>query len=101
MFIAPGEVQRRHTRDPYSCTQAFVVYLRETSPSPSPRTRRGDWILASPNWRCHRHVADCVLDGVLFVSSRPESVERRDPGFRPRRTGTSLDEETDASDSSL
>ena len=46
-------------------------------------------------------MADCVLDGVLFVSSRPESAERRDPGFRPRRTGTSLDEEADASDSSL
>ena len=30
--IATGEVQRRHTRDAYSCTQAIVVGLRETSP---------------------------------------------------------------------
>ncbi len=28
--IATGEVQRQHTRDAYSCTQALVVCLRET-----------------------------------------------------------------------
>src|SRR5216684_8970819 len=28
--IAKGEVQRQHTCDAYSCTQAFVVCLRET-----------------------------------------------------------------------
>ena len=29
MFLAPGEVQRQHTRNAYSCTQAILVALRE------------------------------------------------------------------------
>jgi hypothetical protein len=31
MFIATGEVQRRHTRDAYSCTQTIAIGLRDTS----------------------------------------------------------------------
>ena len=31
MFIATGEVQRRHTRNAYSCTQTIAIGLRDTS----------------------------------------------------------------------
>src|SRR6266851_3990757 len=35
ILIAPGEVQRQHTRDAYSCTEAIVV-PRCTAPLPNP-----------------------------------------------------------------
>src|ERR1700731_1380678 len=74
--IAPGEVPRQHTRDGYSCTQAFAV-PRCTAPLPNPLLGQGEGM-----WRMR---CDPDLVGNHEVSARCRAracglVSRGHPG---------------------
>jgi hypothetical protein len=60
MFIAPGEVQRQHTRNAYSCTQTIAVARMGAVPIPACSKAKHSLIARADPFE---------LDRLLFPSS--------------------------------